>query len=102
MDAQTLQLLARTKIRLRQEKGFALNTQRFFAEPAYALQALDLAEDSEDIELVSAALELRDRMGLIPALASHMNALKPATKAAAKTPAERSADSDRYRFGARS
>lgn len=101
MDAQTLQLLARTKIRLRQEKGFALNTQRFFVEPAYALQILDLAEDCEDIELVSTALELRDRLGLIPERSAHMNALKPAPKVAAKT-AERSADSDRYRFGARS
>lgn len=97
MDPLVIQLLARVKIRLRQEKGIVINTQRFFSEPAYALQALDAAEECEDIELVTRALELRDRLGLIQ-LASHTTAIKPAASAAP----ERSTRAERYMFGARS
>lgn len=97
MDPLVLQLLARVKIRLRQEKGVAINTQRFFSEPPYALQALDAAEECEDIELVTSALELRDRLGLIP-VAGHTNAAKPAASAAP----ERGTRPERYMFGARS
>lgn len=94
MDTAVLQLLARIKIRLRKEKGVVLNTQRFFDEKAYARQVLDLAEECEDIELVTASLEIRDCLGW----------LKPGT---ASTPArssspERPAESSRYVFGARS
>ncbi len=96
METAVLQLLARIKIRLRKEKGVVLNTQRFFDEKAYTRQILDLAEECEDIELVTASLEIRDRLGWF----------KPGSAAApapsrSSTP-ERPADTGRYVFGARS
>ena len=72
MDQATLQLLARIKIRLRQEKGIVLNTQRFFVEPEYTEQVLDSAEESEDIELVTTSLEIRSRLGWIDPDTSHL------------------------------
>ncbi|MEN3111390.1 hypothetical protein ACFONG_09030 [Uliginosibacterium paludis] len=101
MDPLVLQLLARIKIRIRQEKGLAVNTQRFFAEPQYAMQILDAAEECEDFELVSSALELRDKLGMIQ-VAGHTSALKPAARAPAMAAPERSAAPERYKFGARS
>ncbi len=101
MDPLVLQLLARIKIRIRQEKGVAVNTQRFFAEPQYALNILDAAEECEDFELVASALELRDKLGLIQ-LAGHAAALKPASRPATPAAPERSAATERYKFGARS
>lgn len=99
MDPIVLQLLARIKIRLRQEKGISVNTQRFFNEPPYAEKVLDAAEDCEDIELVTSAMQLREQIGLISA-ASHASAIKQAAPAPA--PVETSAKQSRYMFGARS
>ncbi|PAS95813.1 MAG: hypothetical protein CGU28_11370 [Candidatus Dactylopiibacterium carminicum] len=95
MDTAVLQLLALIKIRLRKEKGLVLNTQRFFAEQAYAWQVLDAAEECEDIELVTASLEIRDRLGWIaPArLTEH-----PPAERKTAAPEEKS----RYMFGPRS
>jgi len=101
MDPVVLQLLARIKIRLRQAKGVAINTQRFFSDQDYATQVLDAAEDCEDIELVTASLEIRNKLGWIP-----LNSLQPAPPAHAGKPSQNapksSAPSGRYMFGARS
>lgn len=105
MDHATLQTLARIKIRLRHEKGIVLNTQRFFTDTRYALQLLDLAEESEDLELVTAALDIRNQLGWIqaplrPAAASPTPSLGAARmpQASATPPAH----TGRYVFGARS
>ncbi|HEX5127613.1 MAG TPA: hypothetical protein VFW00_12785 [Rhodocyclaceae bacterium] len=62
MDNDLIQLVARLKIRLRQQKQQSLNAQRFFDEPAYANQILDNTEQSADIELALMAMELREHL----------------------------------------
>lgn len=97
MDNALIQLVARLKIRLRQVKGVSLNTQRFFAEPIYAGQVLDLAEDCEDVDLVAMAMDMRDKLGW----------LNTPSQSAPKTPAQKisagaAVQQQRYAFGARS
>lgn len=65
MDSDLIQQVARLKVRLRQGQNLSLNTQRFFGEPDYAQQMLDLAEQSDDEEVVIMGIALRLRMGLI-------------------------------------
>lgn len=65
MDYAVVQLIARLKIRLRQDLGIYLNTERFFRDHGYATQALDTAEESENIDLIATALEIRIHMGWI-------------------------------------
>lgn len=97
MDNALIQLVARLKIRLRQVQNISLNTQRFFAEPLYAGQVLDLAEECEDIELVSMAMDMRDRLGWLATPANPPSASKPASASQGAA-----LQSRRYAFGARS
>ncbi|NSL55204.1 hypothetical protein [Uliginosibacterium aquaticum] len=101
MDPVVIQLLARIKIRLRQEKGVAVNTQRFFTDPAYACQVLDAAEDCEDLDLVTGSLEIRNRLGWIQA--DSLQSATASAPASKSSPApEKGSKTDRYMFGARS
>ncbi|MBK9615738.1 MAG: hypothetical protein IPO35_09580 [Uliginosibacterium sp.] len=105
MDHATLQTLARIKIRLRHEKGVVLNTQRFFTDTRYALQLLDLAEESEDLELVTAALDIRNQLGWIQDPIMPTAAGRAPSFGATQTPqgsANTPANTGRYVFGARS
>lgn len=107
MDTQLIQLIARLKIQFRREKGSQINTQRFFDDPAYRLAVLDEAEASDSEELVTLAITLRDRLGMIAAtvpITVPAPILAPATGTAPVPPAARNSASDgaRYRFGARS
>ncbi|GAB4058118.1 hypothetical protein [Uliginosibacterium sediminicola] len=97
MDNQLIQLVARLKIRLRQDRGFSVNTQKFFAERPYASQVLDSAEESDDESLVSLALEIRERLGWI---AQPLVSPSPATQAAPASAPH--AEKVQYVFGARS
>ena len=101
MDNATIQLIARLKIRMRQEKNISINTQRFFAEPAYAGQVLDQAEESEDMELVTTSMELRSKLGWLQAPAAAATTAAP-VKAATSKPAANDNAPQRYAFGARS
>ena len=97
MDNSLIQLIARLKIRLRREKSYSINTQTFFSDSAYASQVLDMAEDSESVELVTMSMDIRERLGLI-AMPKFTAPVAPiAAKAAAKITQEK-----RYMFGARS
>ncbi len=97
MDNALIQLIARLKIRLRQEKGFSINTQKFFSDVGYASQALDIAEDSEEIELVSLAMDIREKLGWISMPPAMSSPAPIATKPLVKAEQEK-----RYVFGARS
>ncbi|MFA9438313.1 hypothetical protein ACDA63_01595 [Uliginosibacterium sp. sgz301328] len=99
MDPQLIQLIARLKIRLRQDQSISLNTQRFFEDSEYAHQVLDRAEESEDIELVSMSLEMRNRMGWLDATPTHASIMPPPPDASDKT--IRGTTEGRYKFGAR-
>jgi hypothetical protein len=101
MDPVVLQLLARIKIRLRQERGVSVNTQRFFTDQTYACQVLDSAEECEDLDLVSGSLEIRNRLGWIQAVGAQSPSQMPKDSPSKAAP-ESSKSSDRYVFGARS
>lgn len=100
MDNALIQSVARLKIRLRQDKGIVVNTQRFFGERGYAVQVLDAAEESETLELVELALQLREQMGLI-SLAPEFGTAAAAPRTTPTTPTART-EAGRYVFGARS
>jgi hypothetical protein len=97
MDNALIQLIARLKIRLRQEKGFSINTQKFFSDPGYASQVIDIAEDSEEIELVSLAMDIREKLGWITMPTALTESPAVSAQAVVKADEER-----RYVFGARS
>lgn len=64
MDSALIQQVAILKVRMRQSQQLSLNSQRFFEETEYAKQVLDLAEQADDVEIVTMAMALRVRMGL--------------------------------------
>lgn len=99
MNPELIQLIARLKIRLRQDQSISLNTQRFFEDSEYAHQVLDRAEESEDIELVSMSLEMRNRMGWLESTPTHASIMPPPSNAPDKN--ARSTTEGRYKFGAR-
>ena len=105
MDNALIQLVARLKIHMRRGQNFSVNTQRFFAEPAYAAQVLDQAEESEELELVSTAMDIRNKLGwlktLPPINPSASNPKVTSTTVTAK-PVSEAHPVQRYAFGARS
>lgn len=100
MDNALIQLIARLKIRLRQDKGISINTQRFFDERSYAMQILDAAEESENIEIVGMAMEMRDKLGWLRAPSAAQPS--PASTPTARANGGSSTATGRYVFGARS
>jgi hypothetical protein len=97
MDNALIQLIARLKIRLRQEKGFSINTQKFFSDHDYASQVLDIAEDSEELEVVTLAMDVREKLGWITA-----PQVSDSLTTTAGLPIVQAEDERRYVFGARS
>jgi hypothetical protein len=97
MDNALLEQVARLKIRLRRDAGLSLNTRRFFEESAYAQEMLERAEDSDDIEVVTLAMELRQRMGWLPPMPPRPTHRDSAPEQLADRP-----KSVRYLYGTRS
>lgn len=100
MNQTLLEQVARLKVRLRQDAGLSLNTRRFFEEADYGQEMLERAEDSDDVEVVKLAMELRHRMGWLPQIAPPPPPL-PSRKAPPEARAARP-NSGRYLYGARS
>lgn len=97
MDNALIQLIARLKIRLRQEKSFSINTQKFFNDHGYAAQVLDIAEESEEVETVTLSMDIREKLGWIVVPSATPRASPPVTADFVQADEER-----RYVFGARS
>lgn len=97
MDNALLEQVARLKIRLRRDTGLSLNTRRFFEESSYAQEILERAEDSDDIEIVMLAMELRHRMGWLPPMPP-----PPTRRGSSPEPLAERPKSGRYLYGARS
>ncbi|MDQ8020838.1 MAG: hypothetical protein REI94_03305 [Moraxellaceae bacterium] len=104
MDNQLIQLIARLKIQFRKEKGLQINTQRFFDDAAYRIAVLDEADTAESEELVTLAITLRDRLGMIAQPAVHAPSPVPVSTTPVPPPAARTDKGDMrsYKFGARS
>lgn len=92
-----LEQLARLKVRQRQDACLSLNTRRFFEDADYGQQMLELAEDSDDVEVVKLALELRQHMGWLPQIAP-----PPLPHKIVPAPQATRTKEGRYMFGARS
>ncbi|MEC5386614.1 hypothetical protein VVD49_12835 [Uliginosibacterium sp. H3] len=100
MDNALIQLIARLKIRLRQEKGVSINTQKFFSDVGYASQTLDIAEECEDVELVTLAMDIRDKLGWISLPSAQPVTVTAPAPLATKSPVKAEQEK-RYVFGAR-
>jgi hypothetical protein len=94
MDQEMLKVLAQFRILLKKEKGVMVDFERLMAEPAYARGLLAQAEDSDNELLVTLALSLHEKLGLLAAPAA------PAPNAAARPATQ--VDPQKYKFGARS
>ena len=104
MDHIYLKQLARLKFKLRQEKLGTVDLERFASDAQYARRVLEIAEESESEDVVSLAVELRHKRGLLGlpvdgGQATAGQSQQPsatAPKAAATEPAPA-----KYMFGAR-
>lgn len=92
MDQEMLKLLAQFRILLKKEKGLAVDFERLLAEPAYARGLLAQAEDSDSELLVTLALSLHQKLGLLKAPPAAVPIPLPAA----------AVDPKKYKFGARS
>ncbi len=104
MDHIFLKQLARLKFKLRQEKLGTVDLERFASDNQYARCVLETAEESESEEVVSLAVELRHKRGLLGAPANGGQAARRQTHdntvTARKTATTEPAPA-KYMFGAR-
>jgi len=70
MDHRTLKQLARLKFTMRQAKIGTLDLVRYSTDDVYASNMLDQAAGADTEEIVTLALELRHKRGLLNAVAS--------------------------------
>ncbi|HQS02181.1 MAG: hypothetical protein B7Y07_02260 [Halothiobacillus sp. 24-54-40] len=102
MDAALMQLMARFKLKLLRTLAVKVDTYRFIAERAYAMDVLAIADQSEDEDLIILAMQVSDYLGFLEPPATAATGKAPATQSPAtprNSPAP--ADAKRYTFGAR-
>lgn len=102
MDPELMQLVARFKLKLLRALNVKVDTYRFIAEKDYAMKILQIADQSEEEDLILLALQLAEHQGLL----GDGEKAPPAKKSAPKPSARDDADGDaedkkRYMFGAR-
>ena len=66
MDQTLLKELAHFKVLLRKATQHSADIERLITDPAYGKQILSLAEEADSEDLVLLALELKDKLGLLP------------------------------------
>lgn len=66
MDQSLLKELAQFKLLLKRATQHSADIERLITDPAYGKEVLSLAEESDNEQLVILALELKDRLGLLP------------------------------------
>lgn len=98
--------LARFKLLMRQVHHCTVDLSDLVADPQYAKDTLDVAEDTDHEELMLLAIELRARLGLLNhSTPQHQHAPTPivATPPVAPTAPEptKTDPKDRYRFSLR-
>ena len=65
MEQDMLRMLAQFRILMKREAGLKVDFQRLVDDADYARQTLSAGEDSDSEALVTLALTLRDRLGLL-------------------------------------
>jgi hypothetical protein len=101
MDAELMQLVARFKLKLLRALNIKVDTYRFIAEKDYAMKILQIADQSEEEDLILLALKLAEYQGFLAGNEPPAPAKNPLIK-----PRVQEADTDeeakkRYMFGAR-
>lgn len=97
-----MQLVARFKLKLLRTLNVKVDTYRFVAEKDYALKILQIADQSEEEDLILLALQLAEYQGLLGDNETPAPAKKTKQKPAANVEADADADDKkRYMFGAR-
>ena len=66
MDQSLLKELAQFKVLMKRTSSVSVDISRLIAEPAYGNEILATAEESDNEQLVLMALELKDKLGLLP------------------------------------
>ena len=95
MDQAMLKELAHFKLLLKKTASHSTDIEKLLTDKAYAKQVLSLAEESDNEELILMALDLKDKLGLLPQANS-----APESKPEEAEPEEGKAK-DKYVFGAR-
>lgn len=66
MDQSLLKELAQFKVLLKRTNGMSADIAKLIAEPAYGREILTAAEESDNDQLVLLAIELKDKLGMLP------------------------------------
>ena len=104
-----LSQLAQFKLLMRQVHQYSVDLSLFVSDTSYAKEVLDLAEDTDQENLMMLAIEIRSQFGLLqaakpePKLAAPPAATIPTEPAATAPAADTStqAEQDRYKFSLR-
>ena len=95
MDQALLKELAHFKLLLKKTASHSTDIEKLLSDKAYGKEVLSLAEESDNEELVLMALDLKDKLGLLPQ-PNRAAELKAAEKADEEVKPQ-----DKYKFGAR-
>ncbi|MBL8522456.1 MAG: hypothetical protein JNN20_02085 [Betaproteobacteria bacterium] len=95
MDQALLKELAHFKLLLKKTANHSTDIEKLLSDKAYAKQVLSLAEESDNEELIVMALDLKDKLGLLPQPGKAVEA-KPEEEAS-----EEDKNKGKYVFGAR-
>jgi len=91
MDQDTLKLLAKVKVAARKALGLEIDVQRLTHDRDYAKEILAKASESDNEDLVLAAITLEDRFGLLADKPSKLKVVEPDSEH----------DKEKYKYGAR-
>lgn len=101
MDAELMQLVARFKLKLLRALNVKVDTYRFIAEKEYAMKILQIADQSEEEDLILLALKLADYQGFVGGAEASVPNKKAASKPLVNDADKDEEDKKRYMFGAR-
>ncbi len=109
MDQALLKELAHFKVMLKKQLGISADISKLMSDKAYGLATLTAAEDCNDVDLITLALTLKDKLGLLPTIgaapaapsAPAPTAKTAAPAAKADAPAEPDKAANKYVFGTR-
>ncbi|MEC7119157.1 MAG: hypothetical protein VXW65_04535 [Pseudomonadota bacterium] len=103
LSPEDLGQLARFKLMMRQEHQYSVDLSELIADPHYAKDTLDLAEETDREELMMLAIELRAKLGFLLAQPTPPMPTQSieSTKTAPEAPNTAQEPRDRYRFSLR-
>lgn len=103
MDAELMQLVARFKLKLLRALNVKVDTYRFIAEKEYAMKILQIADQSEEEDLILLALQLAEYQGWLGSSERADSKQAAPSRRSTKEVADTgdSGDQKRYLFGAR-